>query len=113
MTPQEGTVPQAGGAIETVPITVFIRLKVRRGHEEQYCRIARELASEVRANEPDCLLFAPQLAVGTTNEFVVVARFRSYRAMQVHWETAHLKRALQLGNLIAAGAPVVEMFYDF
>jgi quinol monooxygenase YgiN len=103
---------EAEGAETSKPVTAIVRLRLAAGTESAFTAIAKRLMREVMQNEPGCLEFNPQRALGEAGGFVIVARFVSMKALEAHWTSEHLKRALDDGVALAAGPPELELLQD-
>lgn len=75
-------------------IGVVARLVILDGEQAAFEAAMQELAAEVRASEPDCLLYEVFRKEGSATEYVVLERYKSRGAMEAHGRSEHFERML-------------------
>ena len=75
-------------------IGVVARLLVLDGEQKAFEAAMQELAAEVRAAEPGCLLYEVYKKEGSDIEYVVLERYASREAMEAHAQSAHFQRMM-------------------
>lgn len=92
---------------------VIIRAQSRVGADEELASLLAELASRVRADEPECMSYVVTRMIGSTEHFAVHARFASWNAFNAHAETPHLSRVLPRLPALLATPISMELFLEF
>jgi len=90
-------------------IGVVARLIVLEGEQAEFEAAMQELAAEVRASEPGCLLYEVYRKEGSATEYVVLERYRSREAMDAHAKSPHFQRMLPRLAPLQAGPLDVEV----
>jgi quinol monooxygenase YgiN len=73
---------------------IVATIKVKRGMEDAFEAVAKELVAKVRASEPGCLLYAlhrPQEAGEGPSTYVFMERYADQAAVDAHRATDHFK----------------------
>lgn len=94
-------------------VCVIIRAQSRVGADEELASLLAELASRVRADEPECMSYVVTRMIGSTEQFAVHARFASWNAFNAHAETPHLSRVLPRLPALLATPISMELFLEF
>lgn len=83
-------------------IAVVARLVCVEGQQDAFEAAMAELAAEVRAAEPGCLLYQVFRKEGSATEYCVLERYVSREAFEAHGRTPHFLRiAPRLAPLLA------------
>lgn len=88
---------------------VVATIKVKAGMEKEFEAVARELVAKVRANEPDCALYALHHgeAPGT---YVFLERYRDQAAVDAHRAADHFKTlGRKMGEYMDGRAEIVRL----
>lgn len=92
-------------------IGVIASIKVQDGKQADFEAVFKDLAAQVRANEPDNKLYQLCKSRKDPTTYVVMELYESEEALKAHGQTAHYKAAgPKLGPLVA-GPPDVQ-FYE-
>ena len=75
-------------------LCVIVRGEASPDCGEEVALLLRDLATDIRLDEPGCLSYSITRALGSATHFAVHARFSDWRAFQRHAVTAHMKRAM-------------------
>ena len=90
----------------------MIRAQSRVGADEELASLLAELASRVRADEPECTSYVVTRMMGSNEHFAVHARFSSWDAFNAHAETPHLSRVLPRLPALLATSISMELFLE-
>lgn len=90
-------------------IGVVARILVVDGEQADFEAAMQELAAEVRASEPGCLLYEVYRKAGSATEYVVMERYVSQEAMEAHARSEHFQRMVPRLAPLLAGPLDVEV----
>ena len=90
-------------------IGIIATLKVKDGSQEAFEAIFRELAPQVRANEPGCLLYALTRKQGSTTEYVVMEQYASMEDVASHGKQPHFVAAQPKLGAVLDGRPEIVL----
>jgi quinol monooxygenase YgiN len=92
-------------------IAITATLLAKAGQEADFEAVAMELAAQVRAHEPGCLLYQP-CRTETPRTYVFIERYADEAALQAHRKTEHFRRlGRQLGEHMD-GAPQIARLQE-
>lgn len=89
-------------------IGVIATLKVQDGKQTGFEGLMRELAAQVRANEPECTFYQLHKTDDPTS-YIMLEQYSSEAALQAHRVTPHFKElGGRLGEFLG-GAPDIQI----
>ncbi len=89
-------------------VGVVATLKAKEGMENQLVQIFQALQAQVRANEPDCLMYDFFALKDAPGYFVVMEQYASAQALAAHGQMPHFRElGAQMGAALD-GAPDVR-----
>lgn len=91
-------------------IAVLATLQVAQGKEEAFEAVFRELAGQVRANEPGNLLYQVCRAKADASVYVVMELYADDAALKAHGGSEHFKAAGPKLAPCLAGRPEIQYF---
>ena len=91
-------------------VSVTARLRAKAGRADELEAMLRELAGEVRANEPGCALYQPARSKHDTHEFVVIERYESDDAQAAHANAEHFRERVAALIECCEGTPEIALF---
>lgn len=91
-------------------IGVIAALKVQDGKEKDFEALFRDLAGEVRANEPGNRLYQVCRSRTDGTSYVVMELYESDEALKAHGQTAHFKAAGPKLAPLLADKPDIRFF---
>ncbi|MBO9379842.1 antibiotic biosynthesis monooxygenase [Sphingomonas histidinilytica] len=83
-------------------------LSVRAGAEADFEAVVAELMREVRANEPEALLYQFAKARGRDGVYCVVESYASEAALEMHMAAPHLRAAMEKIAPLLTARPQIE-----
>lgn len=89
-------------------IGVVAELTVADGKQEEFEKVASELAAAVNANEPGCILYKLFKVRDTTTEYVFMEQYKDQAAVDAHRASEHFKRLGRAMGPCLNGAPRVK-----
>ncbi len=85
-------------------------LTVQDGKQAEFEAVFKDLAAQVRANEPGNLEYTLTKKRGSTTEYVVIEHYRDASALEAHGKSDHFRAASPKLGACLAGAPVMSFF---
>jgi quinol monooxygenase YgiN len=64
-------------------------VQVKKGHEAEFERLFAELRSEMRAHEPDCILYSLLKSRTKPGAYIVHEQYRDQAALDAHQKSEH------------------------
>jgi len=92
-------------------IGVTATIKVRDGKQADFEAVFKDLAAQVRANEPGNKLYQLCRSRSDATTYVVMEIYENDAALKAHAQTAHYKAAGPKLGPVVAGPPDVQ-FYE-
>jgi quinol monooxygenase YgiN len=89
-------------------VGIIATIKVKPGREAEFETVFRELAGQVKQNEPGCLLY-DLFRSKTPSTYVVMEQYASAEALAAHGKTAHFVAAGPKLGAVLDGRPVIDM----
>ena len=100
-----GRVAENGRAVCAV-----MRAQIKPGLDEEFEALMRDLAFQVRSEEPGCAAYVVTRMIGSRSHFAVHARFQDMAAFNGHAETEHLRRAMPRLTALLTAPVSMEIF---
>ena len=88
-----------------------MRAETRPGSDEEFEALMRDLAFQVRSEEPGCAAYVVTRMIGSRNHFAVHARFDDMAAFNGHAATEHLQAAMPRLNALLTAPVSMEIFF--
>ena len=89
-------------------VGIIATIKVQAGKEQDFEVVFRELAGQVKQNEPGCLLY-DLFKSKTPSTYVVMEQYANAEALAAHGKTAHFVAAGPKLAPLLDGRPAIEM----
>ena len=89
-------------------IGVVATLKIQDGKGEEFEAFATELAKQVRANEPGCLMYQLTKSKTEPNTYKFLELYQDADALAHHGQTEYFKAAGPKFGAVLAGRPEIE-----
>jgi quinol monooxygenase YgiN len=89
-------------------VGIIATIKVQAGKESAFEEVFRELAGQVKANEPGCQLY-DLFRSKTPATYVVMEQYANPEALAAHGKTAHFLAAGPKLAPLLDGRPAIEM----
>lgn len=90
------------------PYGVSMRVRVKAERREEFIALIRQLAHDVRANEPGTLVFECMQNEADPLEFVFAERFRDREAWKAHQNAPYHLEMAPKGWACLDGDPIIE-----
>ena len=91
-------------------IGLVVTLKIKDGKQEEFEAVARELISQVRANEPGNAQYTLTRKQGSTTEYVFLEQYKSQEDLDAHGKSAHyLANAPKLGPCLDGRPDIIRL----
>jgi quinol monooxygenase YgiN len=91
-------------------IGVIATLKVQAGKGEEFEAVFRDLAAQVRANEPGNKLYQVFKSRKEENTYIVMEIYQDQGALETHGKSDHFKAAGPKIGPTMAGRPDIQYF---
>ena len=88
-----------------------MRAETRPGSDKEFEALLRDLAYQVRSEEPGCAAYVVTRMIGSRNHFAVHARFEDMDAFNGHAETEHLQAAMPRLTALLTAPVSMEIFF--
>ncbi|MEG9861965.1 MAG: putative quinol monooxygenase [Parvularculales bacterium] len=89
-------------------IGVVATLTIQDGKQEEFESIVRDLRAQVKASEPECLMYDAFQSQKDKNVYVFMERYSSQEALEAHGKTEHFRAAGPKLGAVLAGAPIID-----
>ncbi|HEY0435303.1 MAG TPA: putative quinol monooxygenase [Phenylobacterium sp.] len=89
-------------------IGVVATLKIQEGKGAEFEAFATELARQVRANEPGCLMYQLTRSQSDPNTYVFLELYKDADAIAHHGQTDYFKAAGPKFAAVLAGRPDIQ-----
>jgi quinol monooxygenase YgiN len=93
-------------------ICAVMRAETRDGVDEQFQALLSDLAHRVRAEEIGCESYVVTRAMGSSEHFVIHARFSDWAAFEGHPDTPHFQRFMPRLNALLASPVAMEIYLE-
>lgn len=91
-------------------ISIVARIKVKEGQGASFEKVAKELQTQVNANEPDCEFYALHKS-DDPDVYVFIERYKDQAAIDNHRKTDHFRSLGREMGQFMAEPPKVEVFH--
>lgn len=108
----EPSTPKRATGQEPHAVCVVVHAETRRGVDEEFETLLKDLAVHVTTEETGCASYVVTRVMGSQERFAVHARFSAWRAFRRHAETGHLSRALPRLSALLAAPVSMEVFLE-
>ena len=89
-------------------VGIIATIKVKPGKEAEFETVFRELAAQVKQNEPGCLLY-DLFRSKAPSTYVVMEQYANAEALAAHGKTAHFVAAGPKLGAVLDGRPTIDM----
>lgn len=93
-------------------VGVVAILKAQEGKGDEMLAILKDLAVQVNANEPGCLMYKPYRKAGEPNTVYMLEEYENHAALEAHGQTEYFKAAGPKFAGVLAGAPEITVLED-
>lgn len=100
-----GVLPHSPG------ICAIMRAETHPGHDQEFERLIRAFADEVRDGEVGCDSYVVTRVMGSRTQFAVHAQFTNMEAFERHADTEHLQAAMPRLSALLATPISMEIFF--
>jgi quinol monooxygenase YgiN len=91
-------------------VSVTARLRARDGQAQALEALLRELADQVRANEPGCLLYQAARSKHDPSLYLVLERYADEAALAAHSNSEHFRERVSALIELCEGTPEIALF---
>lgn len=84
---------------------IVAKIKVQPGKEAEFEAVFKDLRSQVKANEPGCLLYDVFKSKSEEATYVIMEQYKDEEALKAHGQSEHFKAAGPKLGAVLGGAP--------
>jgi quinol monooxygenase YgiN len=103
---------QAATAARPRAVCAVLRAEAREGVDKLFQGLLSDLAHRVRAEEIGCESYVVTRAMGSSEHFVIHARFSDWASFEGHPDTPHFKRFMPRLNALLASPVAMEIYLE-
>jgi len=93
-------------------VCAVLRAEAREGVDKQFQSLLSDLAHRVRAEEIGCESYVVTRALGSSEHFVIHARFSDWASFEGHPDTPHFQRLMPRLNALLASPVAMEIYLE-
>jgi quinol monooxygenase YgiN len=101
----------AAGCSADSAVCAVMRAETKPGLDEEFEALMRDLAFQVRSEEPGCAAYVVTRTLGSRNHFAIHARFEDMAAFNGHAQTSHLLAAMPRLTALLTAPVSMEIFF--
>lgn len=90
-------------------IGIFVHLSVQDGKQAEFEKVATELMSKVKANEPGCLTYQLYKKKGSETDYYFMEQYANQEALDAHGKTEYFQAAQPGLGACLAGRPTLTV----
>ncbi|HHW07035.1 MAG TPA: antibiotic biosynthesis monooxygenase [Clostridia bacterium] len=93
-------------------VTVIAKLTAAAGKEKELAALCKNMAAQVRENEPGCLEYAPFVSLDASSVFLFYEKYQDNAAFDAHVKTPYFKQFMTDVTPLLAADMEVQRFEE-